>query len=380
MRKIYIIEESINKMGGVERIVSFLANNFAEECNNVNVISIFKDGNEPFFKYNKSINIYYFCNRKKDNLRINNRLLYIKNLFKIRNFCKNIDNNSVIIFGRTSVATKFLPFIKNNPLIIVRDAINYWSHSPIEKKIMIKYFPMKVNTFIVSSDESKEGYEKYFNFSNIRMIKIYNPLAIDTSKSEKYSFENKEILSVGRFDVQKGFENLIRAFSFVAKKHNDWTLRIVGDGNLREKYKELILSLNLQENVILDNSSKCIEKIYSEASIFVLTSRYEGYANALVEALACGLPSISYDWLSGVEEIIQDGLNGKIVKLSNRFDYYNGIDAEDDIFNLANAINEIIENKKMAYSMHNEAVKISNSRNSSNIFAYWKDLINDNES
>ena len=91
---------------------------------------------------------------------------------------------------------------------------------------LLKFFPKKVDTFIVSSEESKNGYQKFFYFFYINMVKIYNPLAIDLNKVEKYSFDNKEILSVGRFDVQKGFENLIKAFSIVVKKHKDGYINI----------------------------------------------------------------------------------------------------------------------------------------------------------
>ena len=297
---------------------------------------------------------------------------------RIRKFCKNIKKDDIIIFGRTSVAVKFIPFINKDIKIIVRDAINYFGHSKIEKQIMIKYFSQKVNTFIVSSDESKKGYKKYFNFTNVNMVKIYNPLAINTNNSNEYNFDNKEILSVGRYDIQKGFENLIKAFSIVLKKHNDWKLRIVGDGELKEVYEKQIKLFDINNNVILEKSTKNIEQTYKKASIFVLTSRYEGYANALVEALACGIPAISYDWIAGIDEILKDGINGKIVKLANRVDYYYGIDNNIDIDNLASAINEMIENKNEVYKMHEEAKKISISRDCNIIFSRWKGLI-DNE-
>lgn len=375
MKKIYIVEDSINKMGGVERIVSFLANSFAADGNDVNVISVFKDGDNPFYNYNQNVKITYFYERNKNELNKNLRILYLKNLLKIRRFCKSVEEDSIIIFGRTSIATKFLPFIHKKVKIIVRDAINYLSHSPFEKKIMIKDFPKKVYTFIVSSEENKEGYKKDFNFLNLNMVKIYNPLAIDLTKVEEYSFDNKEILSVGRFTDQKGFENLIKAFSIVVNKYTDWTLKIIGDGELRAVYEDLVESLNIKDKVILAPSSKNIEKEYSNAALFAFSSRNEGYANALVEALACGLPSISYDWLTGVDEIIQDGINGRIVKLTNRFDYLNGLNNSEDVVNLANVICQMIENREVTCKMHQEALKISNSRDAENILIRWKDLI-----
>ena len=243
--------------------------------------------------------------------------------------------------------------------------------------MMKNVFPSKVNHFIVSSDESMYLYNNFFINEKVNMTKIYNPLGIKISKNTKYNYENKLIVSNGRFDTQKGFENLLKACKIVFKEHPDWKLRLIGNGPLKDSYVNIINSENLRKNVELVNSTKNIEKELTDSSIFVMTSRYEGYANSLVEALACGIPSISYNWYTGCEEIIKNNVNGLIVPLANRYDYYNGKDDNQNIVNLANAINYLIENKEVCIKMSQEAKKIVETRKAEKILELWEDLIDE---
>lgn len=369
---IYIVEESINKMGGVERIVSTLANNFCNK-HQVKVISFYKDGDEPFFKYDNRIETRYLIKKSK-NYKLKNKINYLSIVMKWLNISKKMKETDVIIFGRVSVASKLLPFTKCCPKIIVRDAINIFNHSSLVKKIMYRQFPKKVDLFLISSDESMLHYKEFFGKKFSKMKKIYNPLAINLSLKKKYTFNNKTILSLGRFDNQKGFENLIKAFGVVNQLFPEWKLRIIGDGELKNKYLELISKNNIQ-NIELAKPSKEIENELNNASIFVMTSRYEGYANALVEAGAFGIPLISFDWLTGVEEIINDKKNGIIVKLFSREDYKKGIDTQQDIDNLSQAIISLISDKKKCEIMSKNDAQIIDSRNKDNILAQWEEFI-----
>lgn len=390
--KILLWDECINNMGGVERILSTIANCLSKN-NEIIVISKYKTRNEPFYQYSDEIKIHYLIDLTKNwsvKLKKKGLLFYIIRLVeKIREFIcnkvkaiyymKKYSKVNVIIFGRVFMAVDYLPLIsqKQNKKIIVRDAIHLLFFNDKIKSKMKKLFPKYVTKFIVSSDESINEYEKFFNSSRIKMLKVYNPLSI--KPIVKYSYYNKTVISIGRFDSQKGFENLIMAFQMVHQKFPDWQLKIYGSefNNYKEYLDTLIKKIHGFKYIKLLPPSKDVVSIFNQSSIFVSTSRYEGYANVLVEALSCGLPSISYNWLFGVDEIIKHKENGLIVPLKNRKDYFLGGIYQEDIDALAKSIIYLIENPIICDQISLNAKNIIEERYEDKIMAKWIELIKD---
>ncbi len=386
---IYLIDEGIDRIGGVERIVSILANDFANE-NKVKVISEFKNRKNPFYEYKSEIEIEYLIKNidtKLNKISKKNIIFYFIKLiekcakkivlpFKILKNIKTIKNDDVMIFARVSVALDFIPilkFKKKHPIIIVRDAAIIECLNKKQKRKLTRFFPEYVNYFIVSSDESKKKYQRVLG-NKIIIEKIYNPLGINPIK--KYNYNAKKIISIGRLHPQKGFDTLIRAFNYVTKMHSDWKLEIYGNGREEFKLKKIIKENRLDDKVKIINSTKDVVNVLNSSSIFVMSSRYEGYANALVEAVSCGVPSVTFNWLSGAEEIISNQKNGLIVKLYDRNTYFKGNSNKCDEKNLADSINYLIDNPQKCQQFSNEAINIYKSRNFNNILKKWKKIIN----
>jgi glycosyltransferase involved in cell wall biosynthesis len=124
--------------------------------------------------------------------------------------------------------------------------------------------------------------------------------------------DNKRIIAAGRLTEQKGFDLLIEAWSKIYDRVMDWELYIYGEGEDREKLQEMIDSYGL-DNVFLAGYSDDLGKEMDKASIFVLSSRYEGFGLVLAEAMAKGIPAISFDCPSGPSEIISHDKNGFLV-------------------------------------------------------------------
>lgn len=387
--KIYIIDECIDRVGGVERVICTLANNLVLD-NNVTIISENKSRNEPFYKYHEKVNINYLNDKfkiKSSSFEIKSVKFYLskiiekinKNIIikcRIKKTCKKLQNADVIIFGRIFTALDFLPYLhkKHNQKIIVRDAINLEYYSMKVRNKIKKHFTNTVDYMIASSDESIKIYKEFLNDSKINIVKIYNPIGIKPNK--KFNYENKKIISIGRLDIQKGYDYLIEAFSIVKKNHPDWILEIYGDGIEKNNLLSIIKSNQLEKNVFLLPSNKNVVNIFNNSSIFVLPSRYEGYANILVESLACGVPSISYNWLTGVEEIIKNKKNGLVVELQDRKNYFYNVNKDQkDIDNLATAINYLIDNPNVCHELSDESINIVDTRNSDCIMKQWIDLI-----
>ncbi len=383
--KVYIFEEGIDRMGGVERIISTLANNLVNKYD-VFVISFYKTRENTFFEYNENVNIKYICNnynQKSQKMKNGTLLYYIVRISeKIRDYIvvnpgvaavtSCITSSDIIILGRTDVALKVMPFIYDYKKLIIRDAIHLPYYKKRKQRKIINCLNNKKCTLVVSSSESKKIYEKYLN-KNVNLVKIYNPLGIVPNKH--YDFDNKTIISVGRYSIQKGFETLIKSFKMVNEKYPDWNLKIVGTNSKDLQF--LVEKLQINNVTFIDKSTNIVSEL-NNSSIYVMASRYEGYANSLVEALACGIPSITFDWLLGADDIVENGNDGIIVKLKDRYAYAHYIDSIEDEKSLSKAIICLIKNRELCYKFSNNAyLKMKKTRDTKKIIEEWNDLINE---
>ena len=129
--------------------------------------------------------------------------------------------------------------------------------------------------------------------------------------------KHKRVIFVGRLNEQKGLEYLIDTWERVHQKHNDWILQIYGDGEQRELLLHLIIEARLENSVVVNQPTNQIMDKYLESSIFLLTSRFEGFGMVLIEAMACGVPVVSFDCPWGPAEIIHDEEDGFLVGYLN---------------------------------------------------------------
>lgn len=127
----------------------------------------------------------------------------------------------------------------------------------------------------------------------------------------------KQVIFVGRLNEQKGLEYLIETWERVHQKHKDWILQIYGDGEQRDLLLHLIREAKLKDAVVVNQSTRQIMDKYLESSIFLLTSRFEGFGMVLIEAMACGVPVVSFDCPWGPADIIKNGEDGFLVEYLN---------------------------------------------------------------
>lgn len=150
---------------------------------------------------------------------------------------------------------------------------------------------------------------------NDRLCVIPNPLRFQPLR--KATLDERRILSVGRLSAEKNFDSLIRSFKMVAARHPGWILDILGDGPEYSKLSQIIHEEGLDHCVHLKGASTTIPQDMIKASIFVLSSRFESFGMVIVEAMACGLPVVSYDCPIGPRSIITDGYDGFLVHLGD---------------------------------------------------------------
>ena len=211
------------------------------------------------------------------------------------------------------------------------------------KKLRDLFYPY-ANWLVVQTEDTKKFYHDKLNIK--RQTVISNPISTDFKvemvTASKQSSKENIILNVGRLHPQKAQDVLIKAFS--KTNNNDWQLYLVGEGERRKDLESLISTLNLQKKVHLVGRIEEIQKIYDRAKIFAFSSIYEGFPNALIEAMYFGLACVSTNCPTGPSELIDDGENGYLINVN-------------DTTALTDKLNILMESEELRISFGQKAQK-----------------------
>lgn len=211
----------------------------------------------------------------------------------------------------------------------------------------------RFDRFVVLTNEDR-GY-----WGDLPNIEVIPNAAMHVS--DAYSdVMNKRVIAVGRLDYQKGFDRLIQAWELVQHtgKFTDWKLDIFGQGEWQEMLQQMIDKAELQNTVCLNRPTKQIGEEYVKSDMLVMSSNYEGFPMVMIEAMACGLPVVSFDYKCGPKDIIQSGINGLLVP--------NG-----DIQALADAMMKVMEDEAYRKMLSLNARKVVDTYSEQAVMAQW---------
>ena len=347
--------------GGAERVLISLANYFTGQ--RVDVVLIALNYGTPAYPVDKRVTVINLLNRKKNNLPYRVyymmstfcKLLYL--LIKFRPACALSFITSANIWTGLVCSITRTPYIvseRTSPKRTINQFNYLISH--------LAAFIYKKSMAVVVGTKAVEVCLRENNaFKNLKNIKrITNAVPVFEPVSGTKVHGRKFILGVGRLAYVKGFDQLILAFS--EAQLNDIDLLIVGEGPERANLVCQVYNLGLRDRVIFAGAKTNLQDFYSQAEVFVLPSRNEGYPNALVEAMSFGCPCVAMDCEFGPSEIIVNEQNGLLVN-------------HGDIQALAGGINRLINDRSLANTLRNNAKKISDSNSAEKILEQWSNLM-----
>lgn len=312
MAKLLYITNGINGAGGLERVLSIKASILAEKFGYEVAILTLNGANKNLF--------YDFSTRIKlcDIAVSGNPISYIKTYFSgINKVVKEIKPDIILVCddGLKGFLLSFI-FAKKIPIIYERHVSKNISMEAnpnffdiIKTKIQFKlmdYFGAKFDAFVVLTQQNKSEWKS----NNIKVIP--NPLTFYPDQIA--SQVSKKVIAVGKQSYQKGYDRLLLSWKQVVEKYPDWHLEIYGTFDASQPLEKLASELQIANSIHFFKPVKNIDAKYLAASIFALSSRYEGFGMVIIEAMACGLPCVSFDCPYGPADIIQDGKDGFLVE------------------------------------------------------------------
>ncbi len=326
MKIVYLIPGTYNS-GGMERVLSAKANYLSRVCGyEVVIVTTDQRGRKPFFELEEKIRCHDLdINYEENNGRpIWNKLTrYPFKQWLHRNCLRAVlqaekPDITVSMFGHE---VSFLPGIKDGSRKVLEihfskfKKIQYgrrglWRLADIWRTRMEERWVKRYDRFVVLTKEDK-GY--WGNLRNMEVIP--NPCGFTCGGVSPLT--SKNVLAVGRYCKQKGFDMLIDIWYMVHGEMPDWHLNIVGNGEEWKNLRRQIFFYGLEESVTLAGPTGNIEKYYQDSSVLVLTSRYEGLPMVLLEAQAFGLPTVAFKCKCGPRDLIRDGVNGFLVDVGS---------------------------------------------------------------
>jgi glycosyltransferase involved in cell wall biosynthesis len=356
-KRILFVINNVSNAGGTERVTTHVANLLESKGFDVDILSIYQNTSETFFPVNSTINQYSLYSHDISLLKS-----VLPAAIKMRKFAKNYD---VVIFSDTQ-----LGLISWLTALTTKVRVVLWEHfnSLIVTRFGSRWFGRKLAAWfsdlvVVLTKQDKTSWQKkYWLKSSI--IVIANPSAIKAKDQPINALRNKEVISVGRYTEQKGFDMLIEAWASISSDvRGDWRLKIIGPNGSAKPLLQAQVEQLSECNIELAGPSSDMAEVYDNADVYVMSSRYEGFGLTLIEAMSSGLPVAAFDCPMGPGEII-DNQYGLTVPAK-------------DIAGLTVALMELISDESLRVKLSQQSLLRAKDFDEQSIALIWQTRLNE---
>lgn len=307
MKTICFFIGNLNFSGGTERVSTIIANELAKKDYKILFLSLY-EGTKPYFSLNEKISLAGLFPEKVSFSRN-----YFTVIRRLRQFVKE-KNIDTFISVESMICLFSIPAIRFlNIKHICWEHFNFTADLGKKARKYARFLAAIFCDYVITLTETDKSMWIKNTFHRAKILLIRNPSSFEKT-SHIPSFDNKIILSVGRYSYQKGFDLLIEAWHKAVPYIEGWKLKIVGDGEQKEKLLSLIKKYDLVESVELIPHTKEIHQYFENASFYCMSSRFEGLPMVLLESQSYNLPIVSFDCPTGPRELIDDGQDGLLVK------------------------------------------------------------------
>ena len=372
-KRIAYCTPSLYIAGGIERVLTTKMNYLADVAGyDVWVVLTDGKGKEPYFPLSDKIHVVnldinfeevwhhgflgkipvYLKKQVSYRRKLKQALVKIKpditvtTLRREINFITSLNDGSKKVGEMHINRSHYRNFEGNDSNAVKKVFAKVWMRSLVRKL-------KKLDSFVVLTDEDKNNWKELDN-----VVAIPNPLNVPPSIES--TLHNKKVVAAGRYCHEKGFDLLLQAWAMVAKRHPDWKLEIYGGGN-SEDYKRMAVECGVGDSASINPATNNIYEKFADASIFVLSSRFEGFGLVLIEAMATKLPVVSFACPYGPRAIVSDGEDGFLVENGN-------------VPLLADKICYLIEHEDARLRMGEKAKLKASHYRVDNIMCRWIDL------
>jgi len=309
-KTIVVYVDTMNKSGGRERVITNLINRWVDRYE---IILITKDDGKSFYKFSENVRVISLKLRmpyEMEHSRWMRALSAVRSLgssaMALKKTLSELDYDYVYVSTPQNAyeAYKAMKYPEKKLVISEHAYVNAFNKPYMMMKHLV--YPRAYCISVPNSMDTEE-YRRW------KCNVVYIPHVVTFGAEEKNALDSKIAINIGRLTADKQQDKLIDMWAREGKA-SGWTLWIVGDGENKDRLQRKIEELDCKEVIKLLPARKDIQSIYKQASLFLLTSRCEGFGMVLLEAMSFGIPCISFDCPNGPRDIIKDGVNGALVK------------------------------------------------------------------